>query len=169
MTHWKKLTNPNYLGVYSLEDGKDMILTIDKLRKEQVVGSEGKKDECLVCYFVENVKPMIMNKTNLKQIEKLVGSPMIEEWHGFKIQVGSERVKAFGEIVDALRVRKEKPEEAVIVCKRCGSVIEPFGNLSAAQLAKRNKAKYGVVLCVECAQKAKAELEAKAKESEENA
>ena len=24
-THWKRLTNPDYLGAYALEDGKDMI------------------------------------------------------------------------------------------------------------------------------------------------
>ncbi|MBQ7654517.1 MAG: hypothetical protein IJS17_05535 [Clostridia bacterium] len=159
MTHWKKLTNPNYLGVYSLENGKDMILTIDKLRQEQVIGSDGKKGECLVCYFVENVKPMIMNKTNLKQIEKLAESPMIEEWHGLRIQIGSEKVKAFGEVVDALRVRNTKPEEEKIACEKCGAVLEPFGNLSASQLAKRNKAKYGAVLCVECAMVAKKEQE----------
>ena len=27
-THWKSMTNPNYLGVYSLPDGRDIILTI---------------------------------------------------------------------------------------------------------------------------------------------
>ena len=27
-THWKKLTNPDYLGAYALEDGEDMIVTI---------------------------------------------------------------------------------------------------------------------------------------------
>ena len=30
LTHWKKFHNPDYLGSYSLDPGKDMILTIDK-------------------------------------------------------------------------------------------------------------------------------------------
>ena len=33
LTHWKKLSNPNYLGAYSIEDNKDLILTISKVRQ----------------------------------------------------------------------------------------------------------------------------------------
>ena len=44
MTHWKKLTNPDYLGAYSLEDGKDIVLTIERVQVETVTGPEGKKE-----------------------------------------------------------------------------------------------------------------------------
>lgn len=33
-THWKKLTNPNYLGAYSIDDGKDIVLTIKNVANE---------------------------------------------------------------------------------------------------------------------------------------
>ena len=155
MTHWKKLTNPNYLGVYSLDDGSDMTLTIKKITNELVTGADGKKEECTICYFEEDVKPMIMNKTNLKQIEKLMKTPMIELWYGKKITVGSERVKAFGEIVDALRVRKTLPAEKPMICSDCKNALKPFGKLSAAQLAELTETKYGAVLCSDCASKAK--------------
>ena len=46
MTHWKKLTNPDYLGAYSIEDGKDLILTIAYVRQEKVIGTDGKKEDC---------------------------------------------------------------------------------------------------------------------------
>ena len=59
MTHWKTQFNYDYLGAYSLPDGKDIILTIRETKKEQVVGASGKKEECFVAYFFENVKPMI--------------------------------------------------------------------------------------------------------------
>lgn len=167
MTHWKKLTNPNYLGVYSLEDEKDIVLTIDKLRQEQVIGSDGKKGECLVCYFLENVKPMVMNKTNLKQIEKLIGTPMIEKWNGEKIQIGSEKVKAFGEVVDALRVRKTKPEEEKIICEVCGKEVKAFGKLTARQLAKHTKDKYNAILCSDCAMNEKAKKEGESSDGQE--
>ena len=50
MTHWKTQFNYDYLGAYSLPDGKDIILTIRETKKEQVVGTSGKKEECFVAY-----------------------------------------------------------------------------------------------------------------------
>ena len=38
-THWKKLTNPNYLGAYSIENGQDLILTIKYVQEEKVIGT----------------------------------------------------------------------------------------------------------------------------------
>ncbi len=101
MTHWKKLTNPNYLGAYSIEDGKDLILTIGTVAEETVIGADGKREDCPVCHFEERgVKPMILNSTNMKMITKLLGTPYIENWRGHKIQIGAKKVKAFGEIVE---------------------------------------------------------------------
>lgn len=109
-THWKSQFNYDYLGAYSLPDGKDIILTIDFARKEMITGNNGKKEECLICYFKESVKPMVINKTNCKTIEKLYNTPYIEDWGGHVIQVGASKVDAFGERVDALRVRKFPPK-----------------------------------------------------------
>lgn len=52
-THWKKLINPDYLGAYSLEAGKDMILTIREVKREMITGTGGKKEECPVCHWQE--------------------------------------------------------------------------------------------------------------------
>ena len=60
LTHWKNQFNYDYLGVYSLPDGKDIILTIKETKKEVVTGVNGQKSECFVAYFHENVKPMII-------------------------------------------------------------------------------------------------------------
>ena len=43
LTHWKKLSNPNYLGAYSIEDNKDLILTISKVQQETVPPARTKK------------------------------------------------------------------------------------------------------------------------------
>lgn len=91
-THWKKLTNPNYLGAYSIENGQDLILTIKYVQEEKVICPDGKKDDCVVCHFSENVKPMILNATNMKTITKLYKTPYIEEWTGKKIQIGRAHV-----------------------------------------------------------------------------
>ena len=66
LTHWKKLSNPNYLGAYSIEDNKDLILTISKVQQETVTGPDGKKDECIVCYFSESEKPGLLDRRSFQ-------------------------------------------------------------------------------------------------------
>lgn len=157
MTHWKKLSNPHYLGAYSIEDGKDLILTISTVRQEQITGADGKKDECMVCYFSDSEKPMILNSTNAKQIQKLLNTPYIEKWAGHKIQIGIEKVKAFGDVVEALRVRKFLPKESAVLCESCQKNIRAANGMSAEQLAAYTKKKYGAALCAACARRCAAE------------
>ena len=154
LTHWKKLMNPDYLGSYALEPGQDLIVTIKSVCNEEVTGSDGKKDICSVIHFVENVKPMILNATNNKTIAKLFKTPYIEEWAGRKIQIYIEKVKAFGEIWDALRIRPYLPVEKELVCADCGKQIEGFGGKSAEVIAKYTLKNYGRCLCSDCATKA---------------
>ena len=154
-THWKKLINPDYLGAYSLDPGQDMVLTIRQVKKEMVTGADGTKEECIVCYWQEAQKPMILNVTNCKMISKLLKTPYIEHWAGHRIQIGAEMVSAFGEKVEALRVRKALPEESKVACEECGQFIQPAFNMSAAQLAAYTKKKYGKILCAECAKEKK--------------
>ena len=163
LTHWKKLTNPDYLGAYALEPGQDLVVTIKSVGNETVVGTDGKKETCMVMHFVEAVKPMVLNATNSKTITKLFKTPYIEYWSGRKIQVYVESVKAFGEVVDALRIRPFLPVEKELVCADCGKTIEGFGKSSAEVVAKHTLSKYGKMLCSECASKA-AEEASKANE-----
>jgi len=110
-THWKKQFNYDYLGSYSVDEGKEMTLTIQKTTKEMVANTGGKKEECFVCYFDEVNKPMILNRTNCRAIESLY-SPYIEDWPGKKITIYVLKgVKAFGNEVDALRVKVEYPDQ----------------------------------------------------------
>ena len=154
-THWKRLINPDYLGAYSLEAGNDMILTISAVKREMITGTGGKKEECPVCHWKENQKPMILNRTNCKTISKVCGTPYIEQWAGHRIQIGAEVVSAFGEKVEALRVRRQLPEDVKIPCESCGQMIAPAFSMSASQLAAYTKKKYGKNLCAECAKEQK--------------
>lgn len=52
---------------------------------------------------------MILNRTNCKTIAKIYQTNFIEEWSGKKIQIYAELVDAFGEQVEALRVRPFAP------------------------------------------------------------
>ena len=112
-THWKKLTNPDYIGAYALNPGEDLVVQIDRVEhsvvelfntKTNKKEMEGKNIAHLVGH-----KPFMLNATNQKSIEKALGSPYIEDWAGKFIQLYSARVKVGGEPMDALRVRLTAP------------------------------------------------------------
>lgn len=112
-THWKKLTHPDYIGAYELMDGganKELTVTIEKVVRQMVQGADGKKEECTVAHLKAGVKPFILNATNQKIMSKLFGSPFIEDWQGRKMILYVAKVKAFGDTVDALRVKTTAPE-----------------------------------------------------------
>jgi len=114
MTHWKKLHNYDYLGAYSLDDGKDRVLTIKEVVQEQVVSDGGRKEMCMVVRWAEDEKPMIMNKTNSKMVQMIYGTPNIEEWVGKKIQLFADTTKLKGEVVECLRIRPKSPEKELL-------------------------------------------------------
>ena len=151
-THWKRLVNPDYLGAYSLDPGQDMVLTIKSVKREMITGTGGKQEECTVCRWEEEQKPMILNRTNCKTISKVCGSPYIEQWTGHRIQIYATTTRMGGETVECLRIRDKAPEEVKIPCEECGVMIAPAFRMSATQLAAYTKKKYGKALCADCAQ-----------------
>lgn len=110
-THWKKLTNPDYIGAYSLPDGKDLTVKITEVKRELITGTGGKKEECTVAYL-QGQKPMILNNTNCKIIQKIYDTPFIEEWKNKAITIYVAKIKAFGEDnVECLRIRPTQPKK----------------------------------------------------------
>jgi len=109
-THWKKAFNPNYIGAYSLEPGEELVVTIESVGKEDVMNADGREEECLVAHL-KGQKPFILNKTNAKTVATVTGSNYIEDWPGKQIQLYVAKVKAFGQMVDALRVRDFPPKK----------------------------------------------------------
>lgn len=154
--HWKKLTNPDFIGSYAFDHGEEKTATIKDVKQELVVGADGKKETCTVVHFAENLKPLILNRTNAKTITKLYGTGFIDEWVGKKITMMVRNVRAFGETVEAIRIKPEVPREKKaepIKCADCGKVIQAVGAYSAESIAQINKNRYGRVLCAECSKK----------------
>lgn len=153
-THWKKLTNPDYLGAYAFQPGEEKTLTIKEVKRELVYNPSGSgKEECTVAYFVEPVKPLILNVTNCKTITKVWGTPYIEDWGGLRITLKVKKISAFGEMVDAVRVANERPAEETIICEACGKPVMPAAGRSAKQIIAATKNKCGKALCLDCARK----------------
>lgn len=149
MTHWKKLNNPDYIGAYAFEPGEEKAATIASVARETVTGPEGKQSEETVVHFTQShLKPLILNTTNAKTISKVLGTPYIEEWAGKSIIMGVQEVRAFGDLVDAVRVRLRKPGQ---ICSDCGRTIQASEKMQPAQIADYTRQHFGAVLCADCA------------------
>lgn len=173
-THWKKIvSDPNFLGEADFQEGEEKALTIDRVNAaETVVTAEGRSKKAVVHWKEPGNKPMILNVARSKNIEKVAGSGYFEDWPGVRVQLYIEHgIKAFGEVVSAVRVRPYKPsvkeQEPIPKCADCKNEIAPAMGKDARWLAAYTLKNYGVPLCAECAQKRKEESE-NAEASEDN-
>lgn len=146
--------NPNYLGSWDLDElpNREITLTIERIVDEKAVAN-GKEEICTVCYWTDKAfKPMILNVTNKKMICKLYKTKETEKLAGKAVVIGVEQVKAFGDVHDALRIRKRIPTVAEpIKCEDCGGPIQASGGMSAEAIIARTKQRYKACLCFSCA------------------
>lgn len=146
--------NPNFLGSWDLEElpNKEITLTIGKIVDEKVVAN-GQSELCTVIHWQEpGYKPMIANVTNKKTLAKLYHTKDTEQLAGKAVVIGIEKVKAFGDIHDALRIRKRIPKAAEpIKCEDCGGIIKSEGNMTVEGIVARTKQRYKACLCFSCA------------------
>lgn len=112
LTHWKKLTNPDYVGAWDFQPGQELTVKIETVRNEVVKlfdGKTTKEETCILATFEGGKKPMILNRTNCKIIaNNLGGDHYIEHWIGKTITLYVAKVRAFGEMTDAVRVKSTK-------------------------------------------------------------
>lgn len=153
--------NPNYLGSWDLEElpNKEVTLTIAKIVDEKVVDTLTGKDKVeTLCYWTDPAfKPMILNITNKKRISKLYKTKDTEKLKGKSVIIGIERVKAFGDIYEALRIQTRIPQVTNAVkpkCEKCGKDINGASNMTPEQVASYTKKKYGKAMCSDCATEA---------------
>lgn len=147
--------NANFLGSWDLYDisSQQITATIHDIRDEEVVNN-GKSEHCTVLIFKEDIKPMILNLTNKKTLTKLYKTKETKKLIGKRVTIIYEKVKAFGKVSDALRIKSEVPAEtpkSAPVCEKCGKDIQGFGKMNAEQIAKYTAQKYGKRLCNGCA------------------
>ena len=131
-THWKKLTNPDYLGAYDFADGEQRLVTVKSVEQKTIKSERGDEQEITI-NFVEAYKPMIINATNAKTIAKISGSNFIEDWTGLQFYILVKKVKAFGDVVDALRISSEK------VVKKLPTLIVGDANFEKIKTALKEK------------------------------
>lgn len=172
-----------YLGADDLDSKVEPVLTIKNLYRGKVTLSRGKEVKNVLTFVEENVpgiagevRPMIVNSTNRQTLKKLYGQVTANALEGKKIQLYIEhgvRNPSNGELTDGIRIRDKKPSgegakpKVAVKCADCGKEIAGSGQFSAEQIAAGSKQKYGKCLCMDCAQKRKAEAEAAEKAAAE--
>lgn len=156
-THWRKLVNPDYLGAYSLDNGdgtyRSAVFTIVSAEQKDVTGPDGIKKK-LVLELKESHKPMILNSTNARTLERLYKTAYIEQWIGRQFEVGVESVRVGPSREDALRIRKFMPRTAEAPkCHDCSGAIEAAGEMTAVQMVAFSQSRFGCPLCAACMKK----------------
>ena len=170
-TPWKKIvSDPIYIGEADFEEGEEKIATIDRVAAGvKVKSAEGTSEKSVVYFREKDIKPMILNVARSKVIAKVANSRFVEDWAGVPIQLYVEDgIKAFGDIVSAVRVRPKRPnaqQKKVLTCEDCGSVIQGVMGKGADYIAAYTQKKYGATLCYACGLK---RAEAAAPKTEES-
>lgn len=87
--------------------GGTVRVTIKRLTVERMRARGGAQEEKAVLYFERAEKGLVLNRTNGEVIGNAFGWET-NDWPGHTIELFVAEVEAFGEIVDAIRVRVPK-------------------------------------------------------------
>lgn len=115
-THFRKVFKSDHLGIADLEDiieaGKPLIFTIKEVKQEYNVNVAGTRGNFNIAYFVEPIKPLVLNATNSKVVKSFANnSPFVEDWKNIPVELYiDENVKMKGLVVGGVRIRQTKPQ-----------------------------------------------------------
>jgi len=99
-----------YLIAEMLPRDGQVTLTISKLEEKAISGPRGESMKP-VAHFVERPKMLILNKTNVKALVKVLG-PETNDWVGAKVALGVEDVRVGRESVPSIRIKAVTPKPA---------------------------------------------------------
>jgi len=114
-THYRKVFKSDHLGQADLEDfmeaGTRLVFTIKHVSQEFGAKVAGRKIDANIAYFVESIKPLVLNATNSKVMKQLSGgSPFVEDWNNILVELYIDpSVKMKGETVGGVRISTNKP------------------------------------------------------------
>ncbi len=89
--------------------GGTIRVQIDRLAIEKMRARGGAQEEKPVLYFQRAKKGMVLNRTNADVIGGAFGWET-NDWRGHTIELYVAEVEAFGEVMDAIRVRVPKSQ-----------------------------------------------------------
>lgn len=120
--HYRNVFKSDHLGSADLEElieqGKPLIFTIKCVKQEMQAKVAGKKIDANIAYFVEPIKPMVLNATNSKIVRSFCktdenpnGSPFVQDWNNVIVELYiDENVQMKGERTQGVRIRPVQPK-----------------------------------------------------------
>jgi hypothetical protein len=114
--HFRAVFKSDHLGSADLEEfieeKRPLIFTIKEVKQEMGASVAGKKGNFNIAYFVEAIKPLVLNATNSKVVKSFAGgSPFVEDWKNILVELYiDEAVKMKGETVSGVRIRLTQPK-----------------------------------------------------------
>jgi hypothetical protein len=114
-THYRRVAKSDHLGVADLEDfieqGSDLVFTIKEVKLEMGASVAGKKGNYNIAYFVEKIKPLVLNPTNGKILKTLTKTPFLEDWANLTIKLYiDENVSFAKERTGGVRIAMQLPQ-----------------------------------------------------------
>jgi hypothetical protein len=114
-THYRKVFKSDHLGVADLEDmieeKKRLVFTVKEVKQEIGVSVAGRKGNHNIAYFVEDIKPLVLNAVNSSRMKAFNdGSPFVEDWSNTLIELYIDpNVKMKGDVVGGVRINPTQP------------------------------------------------------------
>ena len=89
-----------------------MTLTISGLSKENLARDGEQPEMRWILQFAENVKPCVLNMTNIRMIAHVTGSEETNEWVGKKITLWNDPTVSFNGNVGGIRVQAQVAQQS---------------------------------------------------------
>lgn len=102
-----------------------LVVTIHSYEMQDVGQGDRKENKPVLFFKEKDVKALVLNKTNAKVIEKILGSDDLDDWIGHKITLVPREVEFQGETVWAIRVQLPRPVRGA--AKAAGRANTPSG------------------------------------------
>jgi len=115
MANYRKVYKSDHLGVVDLEEmvesGQSLKLTIKHVKQEIGVTVAGNKGNHNIAYFVEPIKPWVLNAGNAGIIKGFAKSTDTDNWNNIPIELYiDDNVKMKGQIVGGIRIKPVQPQ-----------------------------------------------------------
>lgn len=149
---WEKILDPNFINAELIGGiGAERVVTIKDIEFAEVFNQKSNSKDKKQTLFLQECKPMVLNKTNTKTLMKIFGSDDPKNCIGHKITLYVAPVKVAGQQTTGIRIKEYN--EVKIKCENCGNDITPLQTKSVTELVEISKRNFNKALCNECMKK----------------
>lgn len=147
---WEKILDPNFINAELIGPiGSERVVTIKDIDFREAYNNRTNTKEKKQALILEECKPMLLNKTNIRTLIKLFGSDKPALCVGKKIVLYVIETSVGGHPTTGIRIK----EYTEVKCEECGSVLRPAAGKSIEELMEISKRNTGRIMCLPCQRK----------------